>query len=398
MKKLFFSAIMIAMATTSFAQDIAKQLKGKSYDEAMTTLNSALPSLSAEQKAKGYNAVVDIVYPLASKAFDTATLNQASGKNDPVDYEAIMNAIKAGMACDPYDNEPNDKGKVAPKFHKKNQDRLQAMRPLLVTQGQNYLNEDNATAMKFLGLYVESSASSLFAEVAGDKDAYAAPVARVCAYIKYQDKDYAAGIKYAKIAMKSADVREDAEPIYVACLEKQCVNKQDTLNFINELKQLNPQKYFATMASYYNRIGETELASKLIDEELAANPGNKMAWATKGEAAMNARDWDEAITCFKKAVEIDPQFTAVWFNLGVCSSSKGFDMNEKFSDKQGRIKTEDADKVTAQLKEAITFYEKVRELDPNHETIPQWPLQLRMLYNNLGMSDKAAEISTLLGE
>ena len=36
------------MATSSFAQDITKQLKGKSYDEAVTTLNAALSGLSAQ--------------------------------------------------------------------------------------------------------------------------------------------------------------------------------------------------------------------------------------------------------------------------------------------------------------------------------------------------------------
>ena len=67
-------ALVAAFATNSFAQDIVKQMKGQAYSEAVSTLNSALSGLSAEQKAKGYNQLVDILYPEASKAFEAITL------------------------------------------------------------------------------------------------------------------------------------------------------------------------------------------------------------------------------------------------------------------------------------------------------------------------------------
>ena len=58
MKKIIFTALVAAFATTSFAQDIVKQMKGQAYSEAVSTLNSALSGLSADQKAKGYNQLV----------------------------------------------------------------------------------------------------------------------------------------------------------------------------------------------------------------------------------------------------------------------------------------------------------------------------------------------------
>lgn len=398
MKKLFLFALTAAMAATSFAQDIAKEMKGKSYEEAQTVLNSKLSSLSAEQKAKGYATLVDLVYGDASKAYDVMTINQTTGKNDPVNYGAIYNAIENAVAADPFDNEPNDKGKVAPKYHKKNLDRLQTMRIALVIGGQEaQKNEDNATALKYFGSYVSSAYSSLFESVAGKKDPNAGQVSRVVAYLYAQKEDFVAAQKYAEIAMADTASAADTEGIYLAIIEKQCKTHQDTLNYIQKLKELNAQKYFAQMASLYDRIGEKEMAAKLLDDEIAANPSNKMAWAIKGENAMNARDWDGAIEAFKKTVEIDPSFTAVWFNLGVCASSKGFDLNEKLSN-NGRISTENAAKVNEVLKEAVVYYEKVKELDPNRDAVPNWPYQLRMLYNALGQTDKANEITKMLGE
>lgn len=386
------------MATSSFAQDITKQLKGKSYDEAVTTLNAALSSLSAEQKAKGYGMLTELAYKDASVAFDTYQINAASGKKDPVNFKSVLNVINDACQTDIYDNQPNDKGKVAPKFHKKNVDRLQNLRVLLIVAGQECQEkEDNAGALKYYESYVNSAFSSLFSEVAGKKDQNAGNVSRVVAFLYAQKEDYVTAQKFAEIAMADTASAADAEGIYVAILEKLCKTHDDTLNYINKLKEINAQKYFPQMASLYDRIGEKEMAKKLLDDEIAANPKNKMAWAIKGENAMNARDWESAIASFKKAIEIDAQWTTVWFNLGVCASSKGFDLNEKYS-VNGRIKTEDAEKVKAALVEAKEYFEKVKELDPDRKLIPNWPYQLRMIYNAIGETQKAEEITKMLGE
>lgn len=398
MKKLFITAMVALMATSSFAQDITKQLKGKSYDEAVATLNAALSGLSAEQKAKGYGMLTELAYKDASAAFDTYQINAASGKKDSVNFQSVLNVINDACQADIYDNQPNDKGKVAPKFHKKNVDRLQNLRVLLIVGGQECQEkEDNAGALKYYESYVNSAFSSLFSEVAGKKDQNAGNVSRVVAFLYAQKEDYATAQKYAEIAMADTASAADTEGIYVAILEKQCKTHDDTLKYINKLKEINAQKYFPQMASLYDRIGEKELAKKLLDDEIAANPQNKMAWAIKGENAMNARDWEGAIASFKKAIEIDPKWTAVWFNLGVCASSKGFDLNEKYS-VNGRIKTEDAEKVKAALVEAKDYFEKVKELDPDRKVIANWPQQLRMIYNAIGETQKAEEITKMLGE
>lgn len=112
MKKIIFTALVAAFATTSFAQDIVKQMKGQAYSEAVSTLNSALSGLSAEQKAKGYNQLVEIGYPDASKAYNDITIaNVQKTKVDISVYTPIVNALNDAVKCDEFDNQPNDKGK-----------------------------------------------------------------------------------------------------------------------------------------------------------------------------------------------------------------------------------------------------------------------------------------------
>ena len=396
MKKIIFTALVAAFATTSFAQDIVKQMKGQSYSDAVSTLNSALSGLSAEQKAKGYNQLVEIGYPDASKAYEAITL--ASMQKNKVEfstYTAIVNALNDAVKCDEFDNQPNDKGKVAPKFRKKNADRLANFRSVLINAANETTDPDQKLSLA--NAYINSSESPLFAEILKNGDQYIGYAQFFAAAAYYNKENWNKAAEYAEKALKFDDVKENAEQYLVSALTKNLKTKADTLAYLKKLNDINADKYMAQIASLYNQIGEKELSSKILNDAIAANPNNKMAYAIKGENAMNAKDWDEAIKNFKKTVEIDPEFVAVWFNLGVCASSKGFDLNEQLSE-NGRLTPENDAKVKDALKEAMGYYEKVRSLDPNREKVSNWPYQLRMIYNALGETDKANEITKMLGE
>jgi len=396
MKKIIFTALVAAFATTSFAQDIVKQMKGQSYSDAVSTLNSALSGLSAEQKAKGYNQLVEIGYPDASKAYETITL--ASMQKNKVEfstYTAIVNALNDAVKCDEFDNQPNDKGKVAPKFRKKNADRLANFRSVLINAANETTDPDQKLSLA--NAYINSSESPLFAEVLKNGDQYIGYAQFFAAAAYYNKENWGKAAEYAEKALKFDDVKENAEQYLVSALTKNLKTKADTLAYLKKLNDINADKYMAQIASLYNQIGEKDLSNKILNDAIAKDPNNKMAYAIKGENAMNAKDYDVAIENFKKTVEIDPEFTAVWYNLGACASQKGFDLYEKLSN-NGKISVEDDKKVKDALMEAVGYYEKVRELDPNREKVSNWPYQLRMLYNSLGETEKANEISKMLGE
>lgn len=396
MKKFIFTALVAAFATTSFAQDIVKQMKGQSYAEATATLNGALSGLSAEQKAKGYNQLVEIVYPEASESFNAITLaNMNKTKVEYAKYLPIVNALNEAVKCDEFDNQPNDKGKVAPKFRKKNADRLATFRTSLINAANETTDPDQKLVLA--NAYINSSESPLFAEALKAGDQYLGYAQFFAAAAYYNKENWQKAADYAEKALKCEDVKDNAEQYLVSALTKSLKTKSDTLAYLKKLNEINADKYMGQIASMYNAIGEKELSEKILSDAIAKDPNNKMAYAIKGENAMNAKNWDEAIQHFKKTVEIDPSWVQVWFNLGVCASSKGFDLNEQLSE-NGRITAENDAKVKAALKDAMGFYEKVRELDPSREKVSNWPYQLRMIYNALGEKDKAEEITKMLGE
>ena len=99
---------------------------------------------------------------------------------------------------------------------------------------------------------------------------------------------------------------------------------------------------------------------------------------------MNAKKYDEAIESYKKAMEIDPNFVQVVFNIGVCLNSKAVNLNDQLSDKKtGTITKANLEKVKAVLNEAKQYLEKAKELDPDREKV-NWAYALGRVYYALG--------------
>jgi len=145
-------AMMVVASATAFAGDsdafkaFKKAFKGLGYAEAETLVkNSVGQFANAQEKATAYNMLVELALDDFNKQSTIVTENQLAkqmGKEEkPVDNdamsEAAYNALMNGIECDKYDQMPNEKGKVAPKFASKNAQRLWlAPRNQLVNAGQ----------------------------------------------------------------------------------------------------------------------------------------------------------------------------------------------------------------------------------------------------------------------
>lgn len=376
MKKIFITMLAVATATAAFAQNpkIGKEIKAtKDFEAGKAVLDQQFASLTDEDKGKAY----DELYKLAKEKANPSLEILTSGKSDGVDYKSIMNAINMAAECEKY----------ASKDAKKNTEEIFPFRPALINAANS--TSDDKEKLTY---------SLCYTETAKDGDANAPLAYYFAGYAFYQTKDFSNAAKYAKQALSDPRVKEQAEQVYRVSLEQNLKTREDSINYVNELKQLNIDKYFSQICAIYQEVGQEDQVNSLVEEAIAKNPNNKIAFFTRATVKNSKKEYDAAKEDFLKAAEIDPAFIQAWFNLGVCMSQKGFDLNEKYSDKNGRIPTDKAAEVTACLKEAITYYEKVRELDPNHEQISNWPMQLRMLYNATGEKAKADEISKMLGD
>ena len=390
MKKFFIMAMLAVAATSTYAQDIKSVLKAKDYAEAQSQLNSCLSSLSNEEKAKAYNKLVELSMQKVNKENSTIVENQAlqqmGQQAKPVDmqgfYTSLTNALNAAQECDKYDHMPNAKGKVSPKFHKKNQATLWTLRPQLINAGQDCLQkDDNKGALAYYAAYVESGNSSLFADMDKTKapDTYLGEVARVASVIAFQEKDMETANKYCDVALKDTASYKDALNLKMAMMQQQMKTKEDSVKCLKTFEELyandkNNESIFTNLATLYGNHGMKAAQDKCIQERLAADPKCFVAWAVKGQAEMNASKWDEAIADFKKAIEIKPSALVMTW-MGYCNNNKAANL-------------QDVNQQKVLLAETEKYLEKAKELDPEQKEA-NWKYLLYNTYYVLYGADDA---------
>lgn len=410
MKKFMMMALLAAATTTAFAQaevvKNAKKLLDKGdVEEAIKAIQPALNAGTDEEKAAAWNLLSAAHYKKFSDIQAKKLENQVKQVNEPID-EAGMNAsavaaLEAAMKCDEYDNKPNDKGKVKPKFRAENQKTYQNGRLQVINAGQYEYNQKNyAGAFKAFALYVDSGDSPLFTGLDMSQDQYKHEVAYFASLAAYQDKNYADVIKYAQIAAQDTAKAKDATEILVFSKRETMKTKQDTLEYIEMLKDASQKfpadnRYSAWIGDYYLQSNNSAELMKWADAEIAKNPQNKFAYTYKGEALRLAEKFDEAVDCYKKSFELDPTYVAAAYQAGVSLNSKAIRMKDELADKKtGNLTQANFDKIKAVLEESRSYLEKVRELDPDYEQV-KWTYALYQVYYSLKMTDKMAELEAL---
>ncbi len=371
MKKMFMMAMLLVASATAFAGDsdaLKAILKAKTFDEAESLLKSSLGQLAnAQEKAKAYNKLVDLAVADFNTQSTIITENQLAkqmGKEEkPVDNalmtKSAYNALLNGLECDKYDQQPNEKGKVKPKFDATNAQRLWGgPRNQLVNAGQDALNaKDQAAARKYWQLFVESDAAPLFKECdrAGQKPFFG-QVARITSVLCYQDKDMEKALQMADVAMKDSAEFETALSLKLEILGNGLKNREDSVNYVNKVKDIYAEhKTNGVLDKLYNTyvaLGQKAEASQLLEGVLAADPNNFVALANKGLTLLQDQKAAEAYPCLKKALEVSPENAIIAVYLGTCCSVQAQEL-------------EDAAKKKDLYKEAISYFDKAKQLDPD---------------------------------
>ena len=412
MKKMMMMALMAAAAMTASAQgDVvknAKKLLDKgNIDEAIQTVQPALNAGSNADKAAAWNLLSEAYYKRFSDIQTQKLEEQVKQTGAAIDEKAMNTAIvaafEAALKCDEYDNMPDEKGKVKPKFRAANQKTFQNGRLQCINAGQYEYNQKNyGGAFKAFALYVDTNGAPLFTGIDMTKDDYKYEVAYFASLSAYQNKDYQNVIKYAKIAAESPEKAKDATEILVFSKRETMKTKQDTLEYVDMLKEASQKfpedtRYSAWIGDYYLQSNNAEELAKWADAEIAKNPENKFAYTYKGEALRLENKFDEAVECYKKAFEVDPTYVAAAYQAGVVLNSKAIALKDELADKKtGMLTNANADKVKAILNEAKGYLEKVREADPNREQV-NWAYALYQVYYSLGDNEKATELESIVG-
>ena len=368
MKKLIVAAMMVLGATSAFAGDsdaLKAVMKAKTYAEAEALLKQNLGQLANDaEKAKAYNKLVDLGMKAYNDQQSIMQTNQIMKKNDPIDenamnegaYNALMNAIE----CYKYDQLPNAKGKVAPKFGS-NAARVWAARVQLVNAGQTAAQNNKADeVLKYWGAFLDTDSEPLFAGIdAKQKDGekeYIGQVALFAARYAYQAKDAARCEKYCDIAMTSEKEAKDALNLKLYVMKDGLKTHADSLAYVDKLKGLyaqdeNNEVILDGLNSMYSSMKMEKEQEALLNAAIAKNPSNFVALANLGMMYIQKNDADNAIKNLKLALAAKPDNVTVLTYLGACYNSKA-----------GALQDPNGRKVV--YKEAVKVLDKAKELDP----------------------------------
>ena len=369
MKKLMMAALMLLGTSAAFAADseaLKAILKAKTYNEAAELVKTSLGQLANDaEKAKAYNKLVELALDKVNKEQAIMTSNQMAkqfgqGKESAYDTlgfnQALYDAFDNAIRCNEFDQKPNEKGKIKPRFESNNANRLYGLRPNLINAGQ-------LTNPLFNG--VDKSKTP---------DTYLGEVARVAGVYAFQNKDYQLADKYVDVAMQDTAAYKDALNLKLYIMQQGLKTHEDSVQYVNKLKTLyekdsNNDQIFSTLVTMCGSLKMATEQNKLLNDKLAADPSNALAWALKGQIFMNENKPKEAIDCFKKSVAKDDKNPIVLTYLGFCLNAQAGSINNK---------TEQ----TNLYKESEGFLEKARALDPNREKA-NWSYPLYAVYYSL---------------
>lgn len=306
-------------------------------------------------------------------------------------YRTVVEVVTLSLQCDEQDRIPNRKGAVKPKFTTGNTDRLAHCRPLLIDAGLMFVREKmRDEGIAAWQLYLKSTLSPLVKNQADESGIAAYYIAQA----ELQNRSYKAADRYADIAIRYDETAQHAAEIKAQCMSATMKNQTDSVRYLTVLTQLyktapTNQEYFSWIMQFYSHPSKTHNLANFVDQQLEENPGSYVPWVLKGEIAMNAKRWEEAIQAYQQADELKPELVPIIYNIGVCMNNRVVEMQQNHEGTKA-----DMESLLAQSR---NYLERVRVKDPQQKQV-QWVTPLYMVYTLLGDRVHAEELEPIVNK
>ncbi len=153
-------------------------------------------------------------------------------------------------------------------------------------------------------------------------------------------------------------------------------------------------KYITIVINGYIESKDYEKAKATIEEALTLDPQNGELYDVMGIIYDSQKDNEKAMECYKKAIELKPEFARAQYNYGRKICEKAYAISDASStlSQNEYMKVRD-EQIFPLFKEAVIYLEKAYELDPDNQADAL--RYLRNVYYNLGDEANLKRIENL---
>lgn len=405
MKKVFLTASLFIASISVFAQqgnvkEAKSIIEGSNPDfaKAEQLIGSALKDPSTMNDPATWNIAGQIQSKINEKENTKFYLKQAFDTTKL--YNSILEMYKYFLKCDELAQMPNEKGKIKNKFRKDNADIMLKSRPNLLNGFVQYLNGgDSNKALDFFKTYADSREYPMLADakLAQQKDTILEQYAYYAVATAFRANDYNFVKKFAPIGMQYEKNASNCMQILAEAYKAQ----KDSVSYLKTVQEgvlkFPTERYFlGSIIDYYSSHNQNDKAMEFADNQLKNDPNNKFMVFVKAYLYQMMKKYDDALTFYEKATQLDPTYADAFSNMGLTYVLKAQELSEKATTNVNSPKyKQDQAAIKALYEKAKPYYEKARELKPDNKDL--WARGLYRVYYCLNMAPQFEEMEKLLG-
>lgn len=415
MKKIIMTLALGLACGSAFAQNSAiykaDALSNKGdLQGAANILEEALKNPKTTKFAEMYHKVAE----LNAQMFNPELVKAAQGL--PFDTAAFVNRLD--KMVDYYtrsheaDVKPDAKGRVNAKFVSQNHSRLMSMLDYY-NYAAVFMNQNGnaAKSMELFEKYYAMPKNPVFSQhetdsiYASKKLAYNQTTVNL-ALLNYGSKNWDKVITYADDALKDTISTNDMYIIKMQAYAEKGDSAKWLTTLTDAVARTENMNFMQNLLYYYISHNDLAAAEKMAGDMVAATPESKAAWYMKGCVELNMKkDYAAAEGSFGKALAIDPDFLEANVNMATCyinqvvadklaGKFKYVGTNKTVYKKDEAAYNKELATIKGYYEKALPHMEKVRALAPAKPN--EWAYTLQMIYSNLGMKDKLAEVEEII--
>ncbi len=312
--------------------------------------------------------------------------------------ESLKKALECYIKADSLDRLPDKKGRVRPKYTQKIVDRTLSFQRAFPDAGAFYYQKkDYLKAIDMFEQYMRYPHIPFLKGRGLENDTLINVLKFNSGFSATQAKRLDIAAKFFEQIKDSVKSDEERAVIY-ANLSTSYESMKDTANMLR-IYQLGATKfpkeqyYTKNLINYYIAKKKMGDALQWINKSLEQDEKSAVLWNLKGRILENDKNVEEAMKCYEKAIELDPELADALGSIGRIYYNNAVEelqrVNEIKDDKKYKV---EKNKLKASFEKAKPYLEKAHKLEPNFK---DYIVALRGIYYNIDNNAKYKEMEEL---